>query len=160
MIYLLDVNVLLAMGYTRHVHHVRTMRWLANLKECEKRVTLATCSITELGFVRIAGNKNANLARNVATARLDLRRVKEDWTTSFLVDSRDAAQLPSWVERPRHVTDGHLIGLATAHGGLLITLDSGIPGALLIPDQFGGPTMVSEPTIPYRVEKRYASHAD
>jgi hypothetical protein len=33
MIFLLDVNVLLALGYTAHVHHLRVMVWLAEQRE-------------------------------------------------------------------------------------------------------------------------------
>ena len=30
------------------------------------------------------------------------------------------------------MTDGHLLELARAHGAALVTLDAGIPGALLV----------------------------
>jgi hypothetical protein len=33
-IYLLDVNVLLALGYTAHVHHMYVVHWLAERREC------------------------------------------------------------------------------------------------------------------------------
>jgi toxin-antitoxin system PIN domain toxin len=157
MIYLLDVNVLLAMHYATHVHHDRAERWLDDLGRRGALGRFATCSITELGFVRIAGNKNVDLAQNVTAARRDLKRLKEEWSFSFVTDPLGAAHLPSWVERPRHVTDGHLLALATARGARLVTLDSGIPGALLIPDLSNGPTMIREPWTPYRVETRYAS---
>jgi predicted nucleic acid-binding protein len=34
---------------------------------------------------------------------------------------------------PNKLTDGHLLELARHHGAKLATLDTGIPGALLIP---------------------------
>jgi hypothetical protein len=37
----------------------------------------------------------------------------------------------------RQVTDGHLVLLAAASHGRLVTLDRGIPGALLIPEPNG-----------------------
>ena len=159
----MDVNVLLAMRYSKHVHHKRTMRWLNDRASEVRLACLATCSITELGFVRIAGNKDIDLAENVSAARLDLKRLKMDWRFEFLVDPLGAAYLPSWVERPAHVTDGHLLALATARGGRLVTHDSGIPGAILIPDLSEGPpkvtepTTVGEPTTRYRVQTRYPS---
>jgi predicted nucleic acid-binding protein len=63
--YLLDVNVLLAMRYVHHVHHDRTICWLRNLETGGASARFASCSITELGFVRIAGNRNSGLAANV-----------------------------------------------------------------------------------------------
>jgi hypothetical protein len=53
------------------------------------------------------------------------------------------------VERPKHVTDGHLLALAEEYDGRLVTLDEGIPGALLIPMDGKGPSAVREPTMRY-----------
>jgi len=157
MIYLLDVNVLLAMHYTAHVHHARATWWFDGLDRCRPFDRLATCSITEIGFVRVASSKKTGMAKTVTAAREDLARLKEDWLTMFLGDPLGADQLPSWVTRSKHVTDGHLLSLAKGWGGQLVTLDAGIPGAILIPKQPDGPMRVSEPTIPYRVRGRYAS---
>ena len=132
MIYLLDINVLLAMSYITHVHHARAMCWFGDLDSCHPFDRLATCSITEIGFVRVAGNKRGNLAKTVATAREDLARLKEDWLMTFLGDPLGADHLPPWVTRPEHVTDGHLLSLAKGWGGQLVTLDGGIPGAIFI----------------------------
>jgi hypothetical protein len=43
------------------------------------------------------------------------------------------AQLPRWVKGPKQITDGHLLGLAKAHGAEMATLDERIPSALVIP---------------------------
>ena len=155
MIYLLDVSVLLAVCYDEHIHHMRAKSWLNDLKRCEPRAGLLTCAITELGFVRIAANRNVGLAESITTARQDLKLLQREWQLDFVIDPLGAAHLPSWVQRPPHVTDGHLLALASACGGRLATLDSGIPGALQIPDLSEGPTMVREPTIQYRVETRH-----
>jgi predicted nucleic acid-binding protein len=44
-IYLLDVNVLLALGYTTHMHHTRVLFWLdeQRLQRAPNHVKLATC---------------------------------------------------------------------------------------------------------------------
>jgi predicted nucleic acid-binding protein len=157
MIYLLDVNVLVAMRYTTHVHHARAECWFDDFDRCHPFDRLATCSITEIGFVRVAVGKRVSLAKTVAAAREDLARLKEDWLTMFLGDPLGADHLPPWVTRSKHVTDGHLLTLAKGWGGQLVTLDSGIPGAILIPKESDGPMMVREPAIPYRVGTRYAS---
>jgi hypothetical protein len=65
--------------------------------------------------------------------------------------------LPPWVTRPAHVTDGHLLSLAKGWGGQLVTLDRGIPGAVLIPKQPDGPMMIRETTVPYCVGTQYAA---
>ena len=157
MIYLLDVNVLLAMNYTTHVHHTRAMCWFDGLDRCHPFDRFATCSFTEIGFVRIASSKKVGMAETVAAAREDLARLKEDWLTMFLGDPLGADHLPSWVTRSKHDSDGHLLSLAKGWGGQLVTLDAGIPGAILIPKQPDGSMRVREPTIPYRVRARYAS---
>ncbi len=54
MTYLLDVNALVAFGYANHIHHLRVINWLGDLRGNQRTLRLATCAITELGFVRIA----------------------------------------------------------------------------------------------------------
>jgi len=159
-IYLLDVNVLLAMKYETHVHHARTMNWLKEIEASERSGRFATCSTTELGFVRIAGNAKTGLAKNVTTARQDLKHLKEGRSFTFLSDPLGAHHLPPWVKTPAHVTDGHLVALAAANGLRLVTLDRGIPDALLLPEHLDGPMMVREPTMPYVAEARYESHVN
>ena len=150
MIYLLDVNVLLAVAYRVHNLHERADRWLDELQGMDSSVRLATCSITELGFVRIACG-GARLAQNVSVAQADLKRVKEERLFTFLDDGLGAARLPRWVEKSKQVTDGHLLQLATDHRATLATLDEGIPGALLIPEEPDGPLFVREPPARYGI---------
>lgn len=52
MIALLDINVLIARADPAHVFHKRALEWLASLKNA----SLATCPLTENGFLRIYGN--------------------------------------------------------------------------------------------------------
>jgi predicted nucleic acid-binding protein len=149
-IYLLDVNVLLAMGYRMHVHHARAETWLDYLQTRDASVKLATCSIAEIGFVRVGCGK-AGFAQNVKMAQRDLARLKVKRQLILLGDELGANLLPPWAERSNHVTDGHLLELAAVHRASLVTLDSGIPGALLIPEQPENPPMVREPPVHYGV---------
>jgi len=158
--YLLDVNVMLSLRYVHHVHHDRTICWLRNLETWGAPARFASCSTTELGFVRIAGNRNSGLADNVAAAQEDLLHLKEDFPFVFLTDPLGADHLPLWVERCRQVTDGHLLALANVNGMKFATLDRGIPGALLIPEQPNEPMVVREPTIPYGAGTHYSSHVN
>ena len=51
----------------------------------------------------------------------------------FLPDDRPAADLPGWCQRASQTTDAHLVALAEAHGAKLATLDTGTPGAFIVP---------------------------
>jgi uncharacterized protein len=126
--YLLDVNALLSLGVVDHEFHQRTSSWLHRQPTLE----LATCAITEIGFVRLA-SQIAAYGFTVAQAQSILRRLKDSSAQfSFFADDHDASQLPSWVKNAKQITDGHLVTLATAHGAKLATLDEGIPDAYLI----------------------------
>lgn len=129
MTYLADVNLLLALGWSHHVDHVKARAWWAALGKDD---ALATCAITELGFVRIS-LQPALGAADVVTAKKTLAR----WRAAkpghvFLPDALGADTLPSWVKTANHTTDGHLLALAAGHGAKLATFDAGIPGAVLI----------------------------
>jgi predicted nucleic acid-binding protein len=130
MTYLLDVNALVALGFAHHEFHGRVASWLKG----QRLPTLATCSITELGFVRVLAQAPA-YGITVARARTLLLRLKETriLSFSFIPDQNDISHLPGWVKTAKQTTDGHLVQLASAHGAELGTLDEKIPGAYLIP---------------------------
>ena len=95
---------------------------------------LATCSITELGFVRVLGQAQ-QYGSSVAQARELLLKLKNSdgmrWI--FISDDRDISHLPRWVRTPKQTTDGHLAELARANEAVLATLDRRISGAFVIP---------------------------
>ena len=96
--------------------------------------SLATCSITELGFVRVLAQAPA-YGFTVAQARTLLLRLKQAQPSRlvFVPDEHDISHLPGWVKTPKQITDGHLGKLATANGAALATLDESVPGSYLIP---------------------------
>jgi predicted nucleic acid-binding protein len=128
--YLLDVNALLALGHAAHVHHARVSRWIASLGHDD---VLATCSITELGFVRVA--PQARLSPDVGAARDLLVQLHASTRPPFvrLADDLGADALPAWANHPAATTDGHLSALAAHRLAQLASLDAGIPDAFLIP---------------------------
>jgi len=130
MIHLLDVNALVALGFINHEFHARVGRWVSSSGSPE----LATCSITELGFVRVLAQAPA-YGFTVAQARSLLLRLKEARNSrlAFIPDSHDVTHLPRWVKMPKQITDGHLSKLASTNGAILATLDEGIPDSYLIP---------------------------
>jgi predicted nucleic acid-binding protein len=129
--YLLDVNTLVALGHTLHVHHARAGKWLNSVRPTAE--VLATCAITELGVVRVS--VQAGLQPDVSAARLALAKLKASSPVPFGLwsDELGADRLPKYVKRPAELTDGHLLELARVHGAQFVTLDGNIPGAFLVP---------------------------
>ena len=129
MIYLLDVNALLALAHAAHTLHGRAEVWVKTLRRADQ---LATCAITELGFVRIA--PQTRLSPDVAQSRDLLVRLKGSKRPAFvfLADDLGVDRLPAWVKTPAQTTDGHLLALAAACSARLATFDEGIPGSVLI----------------------------
>lgn len=95
MIYLLDVNALVALGFANHEFHARVASWV----KAQDFPPLATCSITELGFVRVLAQAPA-YGVSVAQARTLLLRMKQarQPAFTFIVDSHDVSHLPAWVK--------------------------------------------------------------
>jgi uncharacterized protein len=133
MTYLLDVNALVALGFLRHELHERVATWVRSVSS-KQSVELATCSITELGFVRILSSA-PQYGLTLPQARDLLAGMKAarvaNW--AFISDDQDISLLPAWVKTAKYTTDGHLSQLARSKGAVLATLDKRIPGALLIP---------------------------
>jgi uncharacterized protein len=131
--YLLDVSALLAFGVIQHEFHSRTSDWVGSLAS-SKDSELLTCSITELGFVRVVAQVS-QYGMTLTEAQALLLRVKKEGPVkfSFLPDDQDISNLPPWVKTAGQITDGHLVRLASEHSGVLATLDTKIPRAFLIP---------------------------
>jgi predicted nucleic acid-binding protein len=129
----LDVNALLALAVWEHEFHPRVANWVERLAS-RGVPELATCSITELGFVRVLGQAQ-QYGSSVAQARELLLHLKgsKGIRCTFISDDRDISGLPKWVRTPKQTTDGYLAELAKANGAVLATLDHQIPGAFVIP---------------------------
>ena len=128
--YLLDVNALVALGIFHHGFHDRVNAWITS----QEGAHWLTCSITELGFVRVTA-QTPDYGFTVQQARTLLLGLKTNsrLALTLLPDGNDISSLPAWVKTPKQTTDGHLVQLASANGAVLATLDEGIPGAFLIP---------------------------
>ncbi|MBX6361475.1 MAG: hypothetical protein IRZ03_15515 [Acidobacterium ailaaui] len=130
--HVVDVNALVALGLRHHEFHFRVARWLQ-----EKQFPpVATCSITELGFIRVLAQASA-YGLSVADARTLLLRLKKSHHLpfTFITDDQDVSHLPASVTTSRQTTDGHLVQLARRHDAVLATLDGGIRGAYLVPER-------------------------
>ena len=129
--YLLDVNALVALGFLQHEFHERVATWVRR-SIAKGTVELATCSITELGFVRILVQA-PQYGFAVSQARDLLLQLKAASALKFIPDDHDISNLPAWVKTAKQTTDGHLAQLAKAKGAILATLDNRIPRAFQIP---------------------------
>jgi uncharacterized protein len=132
MTYLLDVNALVALAFAHHEFHDRVAGWV----RAQQFPTLATCSITELGLVRVLVQV-PGYGFSIVQARTLLLRIKQATKPRFVfvADNQDISHLPNWVKTAKQTTDGHLANLANANGCALATLDTKIPGAYLIPER-------------------------
>lgn len=132
--YLLDVNLLLAWGWSDHPDHLRTATWLAAVKR-QSGSKLHTCSIVELGFIRVSFQRTAGRVPIAAAATLlaGMLSAMGKKHTLLADDLSPAASLPPWCVDASQTTDAHLLELARRHGALLATLDTGIPGGFVLP---------------------------
>jgi toxin-antitoxin system PIN domain toxin len=124
---LLDVNVLIAMLDSDHVHHVQARAWLkANIKH-----GWASCPLTQNGCIRIMsqpGYPNALPAAAVAERLAAATATNHHVFWPDAVSMLDAGRIAwSAVLGSRQVTDVYLLALAVQQDGLLVTLDRAVP---------------------------------
>jgi toxin-antitoxin system PIN domain toxin len=127
MILLPDVNVLVALMWESHLHHAGARHWFAHLGDD----VVATCSVTQTGFVRVSSNPN------VLTDAITVREATA--ILSSLVNRPDHRFLPDdrgYIDNPlvphdrlvghRQVTDAHLLAIARAHDASVVSFDRGM----------------------------------
>jgi toxin-antitoxin system PIN domain toxin len=119
--YLLDGNVLVALGDRDHVHHSQARRWF----ERDGRHGFATCPITQATLMRLL--LRHGIADNITMAVRILRVFLEHPAHRFWSDDFSYETI-RWkgVLGHRQVTDAYLAALARKHGGRLATLDQGL----------------------------------
>ncbi|HAB19128.1 MAG TPA: PIN domain-containing protein [Verrucomicrobiota bacterium] len=122
---LLDTNVLLALAWPNHQHHVQAHDWFA----AQAKKGWATCAFTQLGFVRLSSNPaytaNAVSPPEAATLLQQWTRLKGHhfW-------SSPAAHDPAIYARAlghQQVNDAWLVEVAPRNSGRLVTLDTRLP---------------------------------
>lgn len=127
-LFLLDVNVLLALVDPRHMDHERAHEWFRT----SGMHGWATCPITENGFIRIASNpKYPNSPGNALLTREILTRFCKHAHHAFWPDSEtlrdDRLFSLDGTVSASHLTDVYLLGLAAHKRGKLATFDRHIP---------------------------------
>ena len=126
---LLDCNALLALGFVQHIHHTRVVAFYA----AHSKDKFLTTPITELAFVRVGVQARYFADIPAAVAAFITLKNASRHKIEMIPDTVGVDALPAYVQKAADTTDGHLIALAKAHGARLTTLDTGIPGAELIP---------------------------
>jgi toxin-antitoxin system PIN domain toxin len=123
---LLDINLLLALSWSHHVHHELAHQWLAHSRSSR----LAYCTVTQLGFVRIS--LQPAFAPGLATAaelRARLAAFFRSHRGVFLAEPAQGMDEPALASRldavltAAQVTDAYLTGLAAFHKAVVVTLD-------------------------------------
>jgi toxin-antitoxin system PIN domain toxin len=130
MTYLPDVNVWLALAYSRHIHHVHARGWL------DEVITdsVVFCRITELGLLRLLTNRSV--------MGEDVRSHREAWQVydDLRADQRihfnsETARFSAWwrslgegISGNHHAwTDAYLAAFASHLGASLVTFDQRLP---------------------------------
>jgi len=126
MIYLLDINLLLALTDPMHVHHESSHQWFTK----KGQRGWATCPLTENGFIRIAGHPNyPNRPGDISAVVSILRRLCEASGHHFWSEDLSILGILEHNAIITHaqITDVYLLGLAVHNKGKLATLDQRIP---------------------------------
>ncbi len=136
MAFLLDINVLIARVDPRHEHHGRARHWLKD----QGGAGLATCPLTENGFVRIYGHPSYPAGPgSPALALEELRVIRGMGTHRFLGDTLSIDDPAAFHSLhgigPKQVTDLYLLALAVRYQMAFATFEDGIPAMRVV----GGP---------------------
>lgn len=115
--WLLDVNVLLGCAWKTHPEHSALLTWLLRANHW------ATCSIVELGFLRVS--MTAAYKASFVDAQRSLATLRALGGHQFAIDDVNAGSLPALTSY-RETTDAHLVTLARRHGLMLATLDEAL----------------------------------
>jgi uncharacterized protein len=125
-VHLLDVNVLVALGWPNHKHYDPARRWFAS----SAAEGWATCPLTQCAFVRISTNPKAvGAALSPAQAVTAVARMTAHERHVFWADDLPVASpyFPAAALRGhQQITDAYLLALCASRGGRLATFDTAI----------------------------------
>jgi len=124
---LLDINILTALLWPAHEHHEVAHAGFG----CRADASWATCSLTQLGFVRIVSNPAFSrdaLSPVDALALLGENLTHpghEFWTDSLQVPMA-VRSMEARLQGYKQLTDAYLLALAHRRKGVLATFDRGL----------------------------------
>ena len=124
---LLDINILTALLWPAHEHHEVAHAWFGGRADA----SWATCSLTQLGLVRIVSNPAFSrdaLSPVDALALLGENLTHpghEFWTDSLQVPMA-VRSMEARLQGYKQLTDAYLLALAHRRKGVLATFDRGL----------------------------------
>ena len=129
--YLVDVNVLIAIVDSGHTAHETAVGWFRN--HC--RSGWATCPITENALVRILSQPSYPNSRDCPTIIDLLRQLKRYPGHQFWQDDLSVAE-PGIFSDPsrltaKRLTDAYLLALALRNHGQVVTFDARIDATIV-----------------------------
>lgn len=120
-VFLLDVNVLVALTNPAHAQHLEAHAWLAEVDR------FATTPVTEIGLLRLLLNPAVVGQRVTGPAALALlRRLRSEDRWTFIADHTSLAATDidlGGLAGHRQIVDFHLVGIAAANAAVLATFD-------------------------------------
>lgn len=117
---LLDANVLIALAVREHEHHGAVAQWAGATER------IAVCPIVEGALVRFLVRDGKSLSAGTSF----LTALEETGRCDFWPDDLSYRDLHvGHVQGHRQVTDAYLVGLASARGSVLATLDQALARA-------------------------------
>ncbi len=123
-VFLLDVNVLIALLDPAHVHHDPAHAWF----ERAGRAAWASCPLTQNAVLRILGNPKYPNSPGPPAAVMPLLSAlcalpgHHFWPDDVSMTDRRIVD-PAWLLAFDHLTDTYLLALARNHAGLLASFD-------------------------------------
>ncbi len=128
---LADINLLIALADPNHAHHGAARTWLA----ARPKTGLATCALTENGFLRIYGHPSYPRGPgSPEKALFDLKAYRGRRGHQFLacdLSLDDPMFITLGGLTPKQITDCYLLGLAGKYGIRFATFDTTIPVKLV-----------------------------
>jgi toxin-antitoxin system PIN domain toxin len=126
-VFLLDVNVLIALFWPDHESHERVLRWFVR----NAIRGWATCPLTQAAFVRISSNPafSAHAVSPPEALRLLRTNLKHPGHRFWRDEIGFGEAVDRFEERlvgHRQITDAYLLGLALFNKGKLVTLDESV----------------------------------
>ncbi|HZL13904.1 MAG TPA: TA system VapC family ribonuclease toxin [Verrucomicrobiae bacterium] len=117
---LLDVNLLMALLWENHEHHIWARSWFKNVS------AFATCPVVQLGFARVSSHPLMGYGLTPELAFGVLRQFIADPRHEFIPDDlscTDRVVRTELMAGANQITDRYLVALARQHGFSLATLD-------------------------------------
>jgi uncharacterized protein len=124
---LLDVNVLLALMDSAHVHHGPALAWWRR----ERDTGWASCPLTQNGFVRVVCQgkypKRPTAAQAIEQLRLQLAEPGHEFWPDDISIADPGVFDRTRILGPKQITDVYLLALAMKNGGRFVTFDRSVP---------------------------------